>query len=145
MIDDYFKLLRKNFRLNGKTIIEHIIRNHFDPWNFSNEEDICTFCGEANKLSKEHVLPKWSFQNDPDRFFITEINESSQKFINTTIPACSICNNNTLSNIERYIKALFRDTNLQNDYYEYEQSLDVIRWLEIIDYKFHVLNFRRKW
>lgn len=144
MTDDLFKLLRKNFRLNGKLVIDHIKRNHFDPWNIAEEEDICIFCGSDNKLTKEHVLPKWVFQNDPNRYFVTKINDSSQTFIQTAIPTCEKCNNDTLSKIENYIVALFRDTDLSSDYYEYDDSLKIIRWLEIIEYKFHVLNFRRK-
>ena len=145
MADDCFKLLRKNFRSNGKLIIDHIKRNHFDPWNFAGEEDICSFCGAFDKLTKEHVLPRWSFQNDTSRYFVTKINDTSQTFIKTTIPACSVCNNSTLSKVENYIHTLFRDTNLNTDYFEYEESLNIIRWLEIIEYKFHVLNFRRKY
>ena len=144
MIDECFKLLRKNFRDNGKVIIDHIKRNHFDPWNIANEEDICTFCGDEDHLTKEHILPKWSFQNDPDRNFITTMNNASQTFIKTSIPVCSTCNNNTLSKIEDYINDLFKYTNLKEDYFKYHDSLNIIRWLEIIDYKFHVLNFRRK-
>ncbi len=144
MVDECFKLIRKNLRNNGKNIVDHIKRNHFDPWNFANEKDICSFCGAGNKLTKEHVLPKWSFQNDPESNFITKINNTSQTFIKTSIPACSACNNDILSKIESYIKALFMDTNLSKDYFEYNESLNIIRWLELIDYKFQVLNFRRK-
>jgi hypothetical protein len=144
MVDKCFKLLRKNFRQNGKLIIDHIKRNHFDPWNFADEDDKCSFCGIDKKLTKEHVLPKWCFENDPKRFFETVINGTSQTFSKTVIPACSICNNETLSKVENYINNLFRNTNLDSEYYKYEDLLNIIRWLEIIDYKFHVLNFRRK-
>lgn len=144
MVDNCFKLLRKNFRLNGKLIIDHLKRNHFDPWNLADEEDICSFCGKAEELTKEHVLPKWCFQNDPNSYFETVINGTNQTFIKTTIPSCSKCNNVTLGKVEKYINNLFKDTDLNYDYYEYEESLNIIRWLELIDYKFHILNFRRK-
>ncbi len=145
MTDDCFKLLRKHFKLNGKAIIDHIKRNHFEPGNFAGENDICSFCGEDSKLTKEHVLPKWCYQNDPSRNFETLINGTKQLFMKTVIPACPTCNNETLSKIEKNILELFQTTDLDNEYYEYEQSLNIIRWLEIIDYKFHVLNFRRKY
>lgn len=144
MIDDCFKVLRKNIRLNGKSIVDHVKRNHFDPWNFAQEENICSFCGSEYELTKEHVLPKWSFQNDPARYFITKINNTSQSFIKTTIPACSLCNNAILSKIENYINGLFLTTDLKTNYFRYEESLNIIRWLEIVEYKFHILNFRRK-
>ena len=144
MVDDCFKLLRKNFRFNGKLIIDHVKRNHFDPWNYEGEEDICSFCGKADDLTKEHVLPKWSFQNDPERYFETVINGTTQTFIKTAIPACSACNNDTLARVEKHVNNLFQGIDLNTDYYEYEESLNVIRWLEIIEYKFHILNFRKK-
>lgn len=125
-------------------IIDHIKRNHFEPHNFAEENDLCTFCGKEEDLTKEHVLPKWCFENDPERFFKTVINESKQTFIKTTIPACSTCNNETLSKVENHINNLFRNTDLNDNYYDYEELLDVIRWLEIIEYKFHILNFKRK-
>ncbi|QHT70150.1 hypothetical protein GXP67_27640 [Rhodocytophaga rosea] len=125
-------------------IIDHIKRNHFDPWNFAGEDDICSFCGKHDVLTKEHVIPKWCFQNDPDRCFETIINGTIQTFIKTTIPACATCNNDTLSKIERHINNLLQNTDLNTDYYDYEESINIIRWLEIIEYKFHVLNFRRK-
>lgn len=144
MDDNLFKDLRKRVRQNGKEIIEHIVRNHFDPENIANEAEICCFCGSNNRVTKEHVLPKWTFENDPNEFFLTLINDSKQKFIQTAIPACNDCNNNLLSKIENHIKNLFLYVDLKNDYFEYEELVSIIRWLEIIEYKFHVLEFRRK-
>lgn len=138
-----YKTLRKNFRDNGKIIIDFVKRNHFSPTNKSNEEDICVFCGTKKDITKEHVLPKWSFENDPERFFETKINESNQTFMKTTIPTCANCNNVTLSKIEKNINTLFKKINLNNDYFEYDDILNIIRWLEIIEYKFHILEFRR--
>jgi hypothetical protein len=145
VIDDHFKILRRNFRLNGKTIVDHIKRNHFEPGNFAGEDDLCSFCGENNRLTKEHVLPKWCFQNDPARHFQTLINGTTQTFAKTAIPACPTCNNETLSEVEKYILKVFQNTDLNKEYFQYEQLLNIIRWLEIIDYKFHILNFRRKY
>lgn len=144
MIDQYFKLLRIKIRQEGRSIINHIKRNHFEPNNFAGEDDICVFCGSEEKLTREHVLPRWSFQNDTERYFTTNVNDSRQTFIKTTIPACQNCNNNILSNVERYINNLLINTDLNADYFEYEETLNIIRWLEIIEYKFHILEFRRK-
>src|SRR5688572_29648589 len=117
MVSSSFRLLRINIRLFGKSIIDHIIRNHFDPENIANEIEICCFCGSSECITKEHVLPKWVFENNPDEFFLTLINSSKQKFIQTTIPACNICNNNILSKIENYIKSLFLNVALKNEYF----------------------------
>lgn len=145
MIENIYKSVRNNLRSNGKAIISNIKNNYFDPWDFAGEPDVCPFCGSNNSLTREHVLPQWTFQSDPDRYFETKINASTQTFIKTVIPVCSKCNNETLSKIEKYINLLFRNTDLSTDYFEYEESLNIIRWLEIIEYKFHVLEFRRKY
>ncbi|MBF4491478.1 hypothetical protein IR010_02920 [Flavobacterium sp. MR2016-29] len=103
MTNDFFKLLRKQFRLSGKTIVDHIKRNHFEPGNFGGKDDICSFCSRNDKLTNEHVLPRWSFQNDPMRYFKTVINGTSQNYIKTVIPPGQICNNETLAKVENKI------------------------------------------
>jgi hypothetical protein len=145
MAEDIFMALRKNIREYGKSVIDHVIRNHFSPGDFAGEPDICSFCGAKDLLTKEHVLPKWIFENDSKRTFITKINESSQSFIKSVVPCCANCNNKTLAKVEQYIVSLFRNTKLPLEYFEVEETLNIIRWLEIIDYKFHVFNFRRKY
>lgn len=144
MPNEQYKLIRKNIRIKGKLIIDNVIRKNLDPWNISDESDACCFCGSNKNITKEHVLPKWSFQNDEKKFFITEINNSKQTFMKTVIPTCEICNNETLSKIEKYTKSLLSRTDLCNDYFLYGESLNLIRWFELIEYKFHVLEFRRK-
>lgn len=145
MIDNSFKHLRKNFRHKGKFIIDYIKRNHFSPLQQIQEIEICSFCGISVDLTKEHVIPKWCFENNPEKNFETVINGSNQAYYKTSIPACSKCNNEILSEVEKYISNLFRKTDLKINYYEYEESINIIRWLELIDYKFQILNFRRKY
>jgi hypothetical protein len=144
MIEDRFKGLRVTLRNESRPIIQHILRNHFDPWNFAGEEDVCIFCNSAKNITKEHVLPKWAFQKSTKSYFVTDVNGASQTYNKTTVPACSNCNNSQLANIESYIINLFRETNLDEGFFSSGDLQNVIRWLEIIEYKFHVLEFRRK-
>jgi hypothetical protein len=108
------------------------------------KKEICIFCASKKNLTKEHVLPKWTFEKSTEMFFITDINGSEQTYIKTTIPACADCNNNDLASIESYIISLFKSVDLQKDFFSIEELQNIIRWLEIIEYKFQILEIRRK-
>ena len=102
------------------------------------------FCAVSDNLTKEHVLPKWTFENCDKKFFVTDINGSEQTYNKATIPVCANCNNNLLGSIESYIKTLFSTKNLTVDFFDSEEIQNIIRWLEIIEYKFQLLEIRRK-
>ena len=102
------------------------------------------FCSSTNNLTKEHVLPRWVFDNSTERFFTTDINGFNQTYIKTTIPACSICNSDILNSLEKYVQKTFENRDIKNNPFSLEELENIIRWLEIIDYKFQILNVRRK-
>jgi len=145
-IDQKFKELRVKLRQNSKTIIGDVLNRHVPKISLreKSKTEICIFCADGSLLTKEHVLPKWTFENCPKRFFISEINGSEQAYIKTTIPVCANCNNNLLGNIEKYIISLFNNINLSREYFNSEEIQNIIRWLEIIEYKFQLLTIRRK-
>ncbi len=146
-IDLKLQTLRVLIRKNSKKIIDHVINKHVVRRNgkiVANKiQDICMFCGSNKNITKEHVYPKWVFDNNPANYFITNINGLPQYYIKTTIPVCSNCNSNLLSALEKYIQQLFLDIDLNNDYFTDNEIENIIRWLEIIDYKFQILNMRR--
>lgn len=147
---DLFKLqrLRITCRSSSKIIVDHIIKNYIQRENNiavkQKELDICMFCGSMAKITKEHVLPRWTFDNCSKRFFKTNINGITQHYNKTTIPACAICNNDILASLEKYIIKIFAEVDLNYSHFSYEELQNIIRWLEIIDYKFQVLDNRRK-
>jgi hypothetical protein len=51
-----------------------------------------------------------------------------------------MCNNDLLGTLEKYILNLFKTTNLERTYFQNEEKENIIRWLEIIDYKFEIYN-----
>jgi hypothetical protein len=106
--------------------------------------EICVFCADVNNLTKEHVLPKWTFENCTKKFFVTNTNGSEQAYNKTTIPVCANCNNNLLGNIESYIVCLFTHVDLSKEFFTAHEIENIIRWLEIIEYKFQLLEIRRK-
>lgn len=144
MIDDKFKELRINLRHSSRRIIHNILDNHFDPENNAGLPDICIFCGSSTTITKEHVIPKWVFENDPDIYFVTTSNQSSQTYNKSIVPACVHCNTTYLSYIEKYVQGVLSKSDLDTSA-TYFELINLLRWMEIIEYKFHVLEFRRKY
>ncbi|CAD7808323.1 hypothetical protein CHRY9390_01805 [Chryseobacterium aquaeductus] len=145
-IDIKLRNLRVKLRKNSKEIIDDVVERHVSRISLKNnlKNDICVFCASNDKLTKEHVLPKWTFENCTKKFFITDINGSEQTYNKTTVPVCANCNNNLLASIESYIISIFKETDLSKSYFTNEQLDNIIRWLEIIEYKFQLLEIRRK-
>jgi len=145
-IDNKLRSLRVKIRKNSKKIMDDVLQRYVPKISVKNKSknEICCFCGSSENLTREHVLPKWTFEKRTESFFITDVNESKQTYNKTTIPACGDCNNNLLSNIESYIMSLFQNTNFGEKYFSNSDIENIIRWLEIIEYKFQILDIRRK-
>ncbi len=142
MINDRFKKIRTSLRRESKFIIDNILDNHFAPNKRAELQDVCIFCNEEGQLTKEHVLPRWLYQNDTTKFFITSENEQPQTYNKSTVPACPNCNNENLGYVEKHIKKVLSQVNPEQ--LEEAELTDIIRWLELMEYKFHVMDFRRK-
>lgn len=136
MIDDKLRRLRKTIRSSRKFVVNEIIENH--------SARICIICGTEEGLTKEHVIPKWVFNNNQKKFFITGINGIAQSYSKTTLPACEYCNGHLLGYLERYIEQLFRNSYVKHSPLSDTDKQKVILWLELIDYKFQTLDLRRK-
>ncbi len=145
-VSDNFKCLRVKLRKNSKMVMEDVLTRHIPKISAKDKvkKEICIFCASAEGITREHVLPKWTFEKNTDMFFITDINGSEQTYNKTTIPACADCNNNVLASIESYIISLFKGVDLQKSFFSNEDLKNIIRWLEIIEYKFQILEIRRK-
>lgn len=118
---------RKNIIKNRKKIINSILNKEIN--------NICIFCGANQHISKEHVIPRWLFDKNPEDFFIETLNNFKKKYQRTVVPACKTCNSNILAYLEDYILA-----NLKFPYDPDDLNV-IILWLEIIDYKFIVHDF----
>lgn len=142
-IANKLKLLRKNLRSNIRFIDDDIFQRHAIRKDFPLRE-ICIFCGSTDNITIEHVLPKWVFENCPKKFHTIFVNKQKQTFNKTTIPACSNCNNNILSHLERQI-IITTEKIAKTKSYTYEELEYLIYWLEIIDYKLQVYGTRTKY
>lgn len=104
----------------------------------------CILCGSESDLTKEHALPRWVFQRNSKHTFKTDVNELSQTYIGATLPLCLSCNSDLLNSVEQYIQKTLSEVNLKTRYYNPEEWENIIRWLEIIDFKFQVLDIITK-
>lgn len=131
----------------SKRIIDRIINTYVLRENNKSkvikEADICIFCSFDKNITKEHVIPRWLFDGCTKKDFITNINGIRQTYNKTTVPTCSTCNTDLLNELEKYITALFRTIDFQNNFFKNEEIVNIIRWLEIIEYKFQILNIKR--
>lgn len=143
-IENKLKSLRIAARQNSKIIISHIVQTNISrAKNPSSNNDLCMFCASTNDLTKEHVIPRWTFENSTEKYFTTNVNGLDQTYNKTTIPACSSCNNDKLGSLEKYISKLFAQTDPDQKFFSPDEVSNIIRWLEIIDFKFQILNARR--
>lgn len=146
IVDINLRKLRVNFRKQGKEISDDVF-GRFHPTT-GNTEEICVFCKSRGKLTKEHVLPKWLFENDVESKFISSVNKQSQSYNKAVIPACPDCNNTILSEIEKNVIGVLHkvdENNQLNLNINIEDISNIIRWLEILDYKLQVYDCRRKY
>jgi hypothetical protein len=145
-IDLIMRTFRVKTRQSYKKIMDDVIARHVPNLSskYKSKIEICVFCGTQDSLTKEHVLPRWTFGKSTEEFFITDINKSEQAYNKTTVPACAECNNGRLASIENYIISLFKETNLKDTFFNKNEIQNIIRWLEIIEYKFQILEIRRK-
>jgi len=132
-LDLIFRRLRVNLRRHGAVIADNILSG----------KEICIFCNSSLDITKEHVLPKWLFQNDTQSTFVSSINKQTQTYNKAVLPACSACNNAILAYIEKQIANTVGALAINDDGSK-EDLYNIIRWMEIIEYKLQVLDCRRK-
>lgn len=143
-VDDKFLKLRIIVRKQGKHIMNKLFDDYVTGIVTKKIVPSCIICGSEENITKEHVLPKWVFESDAKYFFRTDVNQLSKTYITATLPACQSCNSDLLNSIERYIQKTLSKVDLQKRYYSTEEWENIIRWLEIIDFKFQVLDIISK-
>lgn len=142
------QIIRINARKNFKAIISHLENFYLNRENSNAKsrpaKPLCLFCGTDQVITKEHVLPRWAFEKHPGRNFTTTINGLSHKYNQTTLPTCATCNNSLLSRLEKEILQLFSNHKLPLEFFQDEDLIKILRWLEILDYKFQVFSLVTK-
>jgi uncharacterized CHY-type Zn-finger protein len=135
--------LRVNIRKNSKRIVDNLIENFLIYRSSRNNFIVnhqCLFCGETEDLTREHILPKWLFENIQNKFYVNGVNGQKRSYAEATVPACRVCNSELLNEIERHIKNTFTTKPVGTNSYTEEDFENIIRWLEIIHYKLQVTD-----
>ena len=131
-MDKKFSLLRHKIKESQSAVMNKVISNH--------KTEICILCGSDNEITKEHVLPQWSFEGRPEKFLINTKNNQSSNYIKMTVPACKTCNSDLLGAFEDYLKRflLEKDGSELNNY-----EVDcIIWWLQYIAFKLQIMDLR---
>ncbi|QIL38324.1 hypothetical protein G7074_02935 [Pedobacter sp. HDW13] len=141
--------LRVSVRYNYKTIITYIRDNFIRRDNKgkairTDELPICYFCGSNHGLTKEHIIPRWVFNKDNELSFDITLNGHLQTYNRSTIRACAKCNSELLNSLEKHIQLILKYFKDNGRLLMRDDSSNIIRWLEIIDYKFHIMNITMK-
>lgn len=134
--------IRKIARIHGKYVMGKLFDDYLTGLISKKRIPSCSFCGNESNLTKEHILPRWVFENDPKHFFTSDVNELEQSYVGATIPLCSNCNSNLFNSLEREIQIILGRADLKNNFYSPDDLLLIIRWFEIIDFKFQVWDLR---
>lgn len=143
-VDAAFRILRVNLRKHRIEIADDVM-HRYHPATLGVGEEICIFCNSISSLSKEHIIPKWLFEKNTKSKFISSVNYQSQFYNKAVIPACLNCNNCLLSKIENDIIRIIQTLISQEPYFDADDFSNIIRWIEIIDYKTQVYDCRRKY
>ncbi len=142
-INANYRTLRINLRKHGIDISEDAF-TRFHPATMDVGDEICIFCKSTLNLTKEHVIPKWLFEKNVKSTFVSSVNRQTQSYNKAVVPACSNCNNTILAEIEKHIVRIIGDMDRGSKLNIGDYS-DIIRWLEILEYKLQVYDCRRKY
>lgn len=141
-IDQTFLEIRKIVRTRGRDVMRKLFDDHLTGLITKKRIPSCFLCGNENNITKEHVIPKWVFERNDKHFFLSDVNQLNQTYNRTTIPACLHCNSVLLNNVEKYIQNTLSKVDFKTRYYSEDEWENIIRWLEIIDYKFQVWDLQ---
>ncbi len=135
MIEERVNIFKEKIYKNLDNIIDSFIEDH--------SSSVCSFCGSSENITREHVLPRWTFWETPERTFVTTANKLPQKYNSSTVPACFECNSYLLGAFEDYIKELLNNRSLPEDFFSETEIKSIIFWFELIEYKFQLFDLRR--
>lgn len=134
--------IRKIARERSKYVMGKLFDDYLTGLITKKRIPSCSFCGEEKNITKEHIIPKWVFENNDKKFFTNDVNKLEQTYIKATIPLCGKCNSELFNSIERKVKKILSEVDLIKRHYSPEEWVLLIRWLEIIDFKFQVYDLR---
>lgn len=119
------------------TLLQSIEKN-FEISDYG--ESCCIICGTDKNITKEHLLPKWVFENDIKKSFFISPEDTLYSYRLCYLPCCKTCNSNVLGNFEHHIREILKR---KNKNFTISEKEDIIFWIKYLDFKFKIFGVEK--
>lgn len=119
------------------TLLQSIEKN-YEKSNYGNE--CCILCGTDKNITKEHLFPKWVFENDIKKSFFILPEDKLYSYRLSYLPCCRTCNSSILGNFEHYIRDILKR---KNKNYTFSEKENIIFWIKYLDFKFKIFGIEK--
>ena len=119
------------------TLLQSIEKN-FEISDYGKE--CCIICGTDKDITKEHLLPKWVFENDVKKSFFISPEDTLYSYRLSYLPCCKTCNSSVLGNFEHHIREILKR---ENKNFTISEKEDVIFWIKYLDFKFKIFGVEK--
>lgn len=119
------------------TLLQSIEKN-FEISDYGKE--CCIICGTDKNITKEHLLPKWVFENDVKKSFFISPEDTLYSYRLSYLPCCKTCNSSVLGNFEHHIREILKR---ENKNFTISEKEDIIFWIKYLDFKFKIFEVEK--
>lgn len=119
------------------TLLQSIEKN-FEISDYAKE--CCIICGTDKNITKEHLLPKWVFENDVKKSFFISPEDTLYSYRLSYLPCCKTCNSSVLGNFEHHIREILKR---ENKNFTISEKEDIIFWIKYLDFKFKIFGVEK--
>lgn len=119
------------------TLLQSIEKN-FEISDYGKE--CCIICGTDKNITKEHLLPKWVFENDVKKSFFISPEDTLYSYRLSYLPCCKTCNSSVLGNFEHHIREILKK---ENKNFTISEKEDIIFWIKYLDFKFKIFGVEK--
>ncbi len=133
-MDKKFSQLRHRIRNSQKLVMDKLIADH--------NAELCVLCGSHNEITREHIIPQWAFEANPNKSLVSTKNNQEKTYIKSTVPACRDCNSDLLGTFEEQLKRTLADKKAE-DLNNYDIDC-IIWWLQYLGFKLQLMDLRSR-
>lgn len=119
------------------TLLQSIEKN-FEISDYGKE--CCIICGTDKNITKEHLLPKWVFENDVKKSFFISPEDTLYSYRLSYLPCCKTCNSSVLGNFEHHIREILKR---EDKNFTISEKEDIIFWIKYLDFKFKIFGVEK--
>ena len=103
-------------------------------------KECCIICGTDKNITKEHLLPKWVFENDVKKSFFISPEDTLYSYRLSYLPCCKTCNSSVLGSFEHHIREILKR---ENKNFTISEKEDIIFWIKYLDFKFKIFGVEK--